>query len=77
MRKRVVFGIFMFLGMVLLVAVAESNWFLAAIMGLLMGAFVAMALFAFPHDAAPPADRRHEATQRRRREQARASQSIN
>lgn len=77
MRKRVVFGIFMFFGMVLLVAVAESNWFLAAIMGILMGAFVAMALFAFPRDAAPPADRRHEATQRRRREQARAGQSVN
>jgi hypothetical protein len=69
MRKRVVFGISMFLGMVTLVAWAESNWFLAGILGLLLGATVAIALFAFPNDAAPPADRRHEATQRRRREQ--------
>jgi hypothetical protein len=70
MRKRVVFGISMFLGMVTLVAWAESNWFLAAILGLMLGATVAVALFAFPTDAAPPADRRHEATQKRRREQA-------
>jgi len=77
MRKRVVFGVFMFLGLVLLVALAESNWFLAAIMDVVMGGFVAMALFAFPRDAAPPADRRHEATQRRRREQTRAGQSLN
>ncbi len=70
MRKRVVFGILMFLGMVLLVAVAESNWFLAAILGLMIGAAVAIVIFSFPHDAAPPADRRHEATQKRRREQA-------
>lgn len=73
MRKRMVFAIFMFLGMVLLVAVAESNWFLAAIIGALIGGFIAFALHAFPRDAAPPADRRHEATQRRRREQARAN----
>jgi hypothetical protein len=71
MRKRMVFAIFMFVGMVLLVALAESNWFLAAIMGVVLGGFIAFALFAFPHDAAPPADRRHEATQRRRRDQAR------
>ena len=71
MRKRIVFAIFMFLGMVLLVSAAESNWFMAAIMGVVMGGFLAFALYAFPHDAAPPADRRHEATQRRRREQAR------
>jgi hypothetical protein len=63
----------MFLGMVLLVAVAESNWFLAAILGVGLGGFVAMMFFAFPHDAAPPADRRHEATQKRRRDQARQS----
>ena len=73
MKKRVVFAIFMFIGMVLLVAVAESNWFLAAIIGVVLGGFLAFALHAFPRDAAPPADRRHEATQRRRREQARAN----
>jgi hypothetical protein len=70
MRKRFVFGISMFLGMILLVAVAESNWFLAAIMGVLLGATVAIVIFSYPKDAAPPSDRRHEATQRRRREQA-------
>jgi len=70
MRKRVVFAISMFLGMVLLVAVAESNWLLAAIMGPLLGLFVVLMFYSYPTDAAPPADRRHEATQRRRREQA-------
>jgi hypothetical protein len=70
MRKRIVFGISMFLGMVMLVAWAESNWFLAGVLGLMLGATIAIAIFAFPHDAAPPADRRHENTQRRRREQA-------
>jgi hypothetical protein len=70
MRKRVVFGISMFLGMVLLVAVTESNWLLAAVMGPLLGFFVALMFYNYPTDAAPPADRRHEATQRRRREQA-------
>jgi hypothetical protein len=70
MRKRVVFAIFMLLGMVLLVAVADSNWFLAAIMGVLIGASLATSMFAYPLDAAPPADRRHEADQRRRRERA-------
>jgi hypothetical protein len=70
MRKRVWFGISMFLGMVMLVAWAESNWFLAGILGLMLGATVAIAIVAFPRDAAPPADRRHENTQRRRREQA-------
>jgi hypothetical protein len=73
MRKRVVFGISMFLGLVLLVAVAEANWIMGAIIGPILGFFVALTLYTYPRDAAPPADRRHEATQRRRREQARAS----
>ena len=72
MRRAIWYAIAMFLGMVVLVAVAESNWFLAAIIGIGLGGFVAMMFFAFPHDAAPPADRRHEATQKRRREQARS-----
>ncbi len=73
MRKRVAFGILMLLGMVLLVAVSESNWPLAAVMGVVLGAAVAVTIYAYPHDAAPPADRRHEASQRRRREEAQRS----
>jgi len=40
------------------------------VLGVLLGGFVATLIFSYPRDAAPPSDRRHEATQRRRREQA-------
>jgi 4-hydroxybenzoate polyprenyltransferase len=66
MRKRIVFAILMLLGMILLIAVAESNWPLAGLIGLGLGATVAMLIFTYPNDIAPPADRRHENTQRRR-----------
>ena len=66
MRKRVAYSICAGLGAVLLVAMAESNWLLAAITGMGIGLTVALIVHAYPRDAAPPADRRHENTQRRR-----------
>ncbi len=67
MRRRAIFVICMLLGLILAAAVAESNWLLAALMGMGLGATVAIVIFAYPNDIAPPADRRHENTQRRRR----------
>jgi hypothetical protein len=60
------------LGAVLLVAVVESDWLLAAITGAGIGLTVALMVHAYPNDIAPPADRRHEATQRRLKASARS-----
>ena len=66
MRKRVFYTVCAFLGAVALVAAAESDWLLAAIMGAALGLPFALVAHSYPHDIAPPADRRHEATQRRK-----------
>ena len=66
MRKRVFYTVCAFLGAVALVAAAESDWLLAAIMGAALGLTFALVAHSYPHDIAPPADRRHEATQRRK-----------
>jgi hypothetical protein len=66
MRKRTVFAICAVLGAMLAVYLTESDWLLAAITGAAMGISTALFVYVYPLDAAPPADRRHEATQRRR-----------
>lgn len=66
MRKRTMYLLCAVLGAVTLVAFAESNWLLAAITGAGIGIAVALTVHAFPNDIAPPADRRHEATQKRK-----------
>jgi hypothetical protein len=66
MRKRTLFGILSGLGVALLVVFAESNWLLAAIVGVGLGAIVFVFVHAYPHDIAPPSDRRHENSVRRR-----------
>ena len=66
MRKRVLFAILAGLGAMMMVVFADSNWLLAAIVGVGLGAVVFTFVHAYPHDIAPPADRRHENTQRRR-----------
>jgi len=66
MRKRVMFAILAGLGAMLMVVFADSNWLLAAIVGVGLGAVVFTFVHAYPHDIAPPSDRRHENTQRRR-----------
>jgi uncharacterized membrane protein len=65
-RKAKAFWITVLLGAILAVAVAESNWLMAAIIGALFVATLWIFVHAYPRDAAPPADRRHENTQRRR-----------
>jgi hypothetical protein len=72
MRKRTMYSICALLGAVLLVAAAESNWLLAAITGAGLGLTVALVVHAYPNDIAPPADRRHESTQRRLKASARS-----
>lgn len=66
MRKRTWYGICAAFGAVALVASVESDWILAAIMGAGLGLTVAFMIHAYPNDIAPPSDRRHENTQRRR-----------
>ena len=66
MRKRTMYLICAVLGALVLLACAESNWILAAITGAGLGLTVALMVHAYPGDIAPPADRRHEATQRRK-----------
>ena len=72
MRKRTMYSVCAILGAVLLVAVVESDWLLAAITGAGIGLTVALMVHAYPNDIAPPADRRHEATQRRLKASARS-----
>lgn len=66
MRKRTVFGTLSGLGAMTLTVLADSNWLLAAIVGVGLGGVVFTFVHAYPHDIAPPSDRRHENTQRRR-----------
>jgi hypothetical protein len=66
MRKRTLFGILSGLGAMILVVLADSNSFLAAIVGAGLGALVFTLVHSYPHDIAPPSDRRHENTLRRR-----------
>ena len=66
MRKRFLYTVSAFLGAIALVAAVESNWLLAAIMGAGLGLAVALMTHVYPRDIAPPADRRHENTQRRK-----------
>ena len=66
MRKRTMYLLCAVFGAVALLAVAESNWLLALITGAGLGLTVALMVHAYPGDIAPPSDRRHEATQRRK-----------
>ncbi len=66
MKKAKVFGLTVLLGAGLAVALAESNLMLAAICGAFLVVTTWIFVHAYPGDIAPPADRRHENTQRRR-----------
>jgi hypothetical protein len=65
-RKAKIFGFTVLLGAALAVSVAEENWLMAAIVGAALVATGWLFVHSFPRDLAPPADRRHENTQRRR-----------
>jgi hypothetical protein len=66
MRKRTMYGLCALMGAVALIAFAESDWLLAALMGAGIGLTIALMVHAYPNDIAPPSDRRHENTQRRK-----------
>lgn len=66
MRKPKLFLVTVLLGALLAVAVADDNWLLAAAFGAALVASLWVFVHAYPRDAAPPADRRHEATVRRK-----------
>jgi len=65
-RKTKAFWVSVILGAVLAVAVADEKWLMAAIIGAILMATLWVFVHAFPRDLAPPADRRHENTQRRK-----------
>jgi hypothetical protein len=66
MRKRTLFAVLTALGAMTLIVLANSNWLLAALVGVGLGLIVFVFVHAYPHDIAPPSDRRHENTLRRR-----------
>ncbi|HWA92514.1 MAG TPA: hypothetical protein VG889_20950 [Rhizomicrobium sp.] len=73
MRKRTKLALYAAAGAMTLLLLAESNWLLAALVGMGLGGVVFVFTHSYPGDIAPPADRRHENTQRRRAAQREAS----
>ncbi len=66
MNKPLMYSISAVLGAAVVLMVAESDWLLALIMGAGLGLTAALMVHAYPADLAPPADRRHEANQKRK-----------
>ncbi|MEJ0025709.1 MAG: hypothetical protein WDN01_06750 [Rhizomicrobium sp.] len=67
MRKRTKYAISAILGALVFAVVAEMNdWPLALLLGAGVGMTIALVVHTYPDDIAPPADRRHEAAQRRK-----------
>ena len=65
-RKTKAFWLSVLLGAILAVALAEENWLMAAVIGAILAATLWVFVHAFPRDLAPPSDRRHENTLRRK-----------
>jgi hypothetical protein len=66
MRTGTIFAACAVLGALLLVFVSESNWLMAAVLGVALGLSLALFFYVYPTDIAAPSDRRHEAAQRKR-----------
>jgi len=67
MRKRTKYAISAIIGALVFAVLAEMNdWPLALLVGAGIGLTIALVMHAYPNDIAPPADRRHENTQRRK-----------
>ncbi|MEI9992806.1 MAG: hypothetical protein WDM86_22585 [Rhizomicrobium sp.] len=67
MRKRTKYAISAIFGALVFAVLAEMNdWPLALLIGAGVGMTIALTVHAYPTDLAPPADRRHENTQRRK-----------
>ena len=65
-RKAKAFWLSVVLGAVLAIMLAEGDWLMAAIIGAVLVVTLWVFVHAFPRDVAPPADRRHENTLRRK-----------
>ncbi|HJW40509.1 MAG TPA: hypothetical protein VJ476_04680 [Rhizomicrobium sp.] len=66
MRKRTLYGIAAIIGALVVYVFAYTNWLLALIVGAGVGVTILLVIHSYPNDIAPPADRRHENTQRRK-----------
>jgi hypothetical protein len=66
MRKVLVFTLCAALGALLMVYVSQSDWTMAALMGVALGLSAALFVYVYPTDLAPPADQHHEALMRRK-----------
>lgn len=65
-RKTKAFLVSVVLGAILAVAVADDNWLMAAIIGAVLVVTLWIFVHTYPRDLAPPADRRHENSLRRK-----------
>ena len=65
-RKAKAFWLSIILGAILAISVADENWMMAAVVGAAIVASLWVFVHAYPRDIAPPADRRHENTLRRK-----------
>jgi hypothetical protein len=68
MPKVLVFALCAASGALLMVYVSESDWRMAALMGVALGLSTALFVYVYPRDLAPPADQRHEKAMRRNAE---------
>jgi len=66
MRKRTRWALLSAFATLGILLVTTENWLLAALVGIGIGTMIFIFTHAYPHDIAPPADRRHENTQRRK-----------
>jgi len=66
MRKRTKWALLSSFATLGVLLVTTDNWLLAVLVGIGLGTIVFIFTHAYPNDIAPPADRRHENTQRRR-----------
>lgn len=66
MRHGTRYALAAIMGALILYVFAFENWPLALLVGAGVGVTILLMIHVYPHDVAPPADRRHENTQRRK-----------
>ncbi|MBL6852739.1 MAG: hypothetical protein ISS15_12210 [Alphaproteobacteria bacterium] len=73
MPKVVAFLLWAVFGALLMIDVSESDWPMAALMGVALGLSTALFVYVYPKDLAPPADEHSEKLLRRRAEMAKTN----
>jgi hypothetical protein len=73
MPKIVVFLLCAAFGALLMIYVSESDWTMAATMGVALGLSTALFVYVYPKDLAPPADEHSEKLLQRRAEMGKSS----